>query len=317
MDLSIIIVNWNSAGYVKKSLSSLITNTSGVEQEIIVVDNGSYDSCGNMIANDFPAVRFLQSMENRGFGRANNFGAEKATGEYLMFLNPDTEVVDGAIPEMLSVIKGRPRAGVLGCKLLNSDLTTQISCIQSFPTIVNQFLDAEILQRLFPRLSLWGTAPLYRDHKEPAEVQVISGACMMIRKAVFEKVGGFSPEYFMYTEDIDLCHKVQRAGYRNYYTGAVSIVHHGGGSSHVRKGSSFANVQMRESISKFFEKTRGKLYSSLYRCSMFLAGVIRLFMTLLVFIPCMLIGRYDRCKASFKKWAEIVQWSLGIANWAR
>ena len=82
MDLSIIIVNWNSADYVKKCLSSLNANTTGVEHEIIVVDNGSYDSCENMIANDFPAVRFFQSKENRGFAQGNNFGAERAKGEY-------------------------------------------------------------------------------------------------------------------------------------------------------------------------------------------------------------------------------------------
>ncbi len=314
MDLSIIIVNWNSADYVKKCLSSLNANTTGVEHEIIVVDNGSYDSCEKMIAKDFPAVRFFQSKENRGFAQGNNFGAERAKGDYLLFLNPDTEAVNSAVSGMLTVIKNLPRTGVLGCKLLNSDMTTQTSCIQPFPTIVNQLLDARVLHRLFPRLSLWGIAPLFMDNKEPATVQVISGACMMIRKTVFEKVGGFSSEYFMYTEDIDLCYKVQRAGYSNYYTGAVSIIHHGGGSSQFRKESSFANVQMRESISKFLAKTRGKLYSTLYRGSMFLAGVIRLFIILLVFIPCILAGRYARCKDSFNKWTKIVQWSLGNTN---
>ncbi len=317
MDLSIIIINWNSAGYVKKCLGSLTANISDIEHEIIVVDNASYDSCGSMIANEFPPVTFLQSTENRGFARANNFGAERAKGEYLLFLNPDTEVVNGAIWKMLAIIKDRPRAGVVGCKLLNSDMTTQTSCIQAFPTIVNQLLDAKILHRLLPRLFLWGTAPLFMADKEPVAVQVISGACLMIRKAVFEKVGGFSPEYFMYTEDIDLCHKVQRVGYCNYYTGAASIIHHGGGSSQLRRESSFANVQMRASISKFLEKTRGKFYSSLYRGSMFFAGIVRLFITLLAFIPCLLTGRYAPCKASFKKWAEIVQWSLGLTNWAR
>jgi GT2 family glycosyltransferase len=261
-------------------------------------------------------VHFLQSAENRGFGQANNFGAEKARGEYLLFLNPDTEVVGGAVLEMLSLLKDRPEAGVLGCKLLNSDLTTQTSCIQSFPTIVNQLLDARILQRLFPRLSLWGIAPLFTDKKEPVEVQVISGACMMIRRTVFEQVGGFSPDYFMYTEDIDLCHRVQRAGYRNYFTGAAAVIHHGGGSSRQRNTSSFANIQMRESIATFFAKTRGTFYSSLYRISMFLAGVTRLCITLLIFIPCSLTGRSEVCRASFKKWTGIVQWSLGIADLA-
>jgi GT2 family glycosyltransferase len=272
MDLSIIIVSWNSAAYVRKCLKGLAAHTRDVEYEIIVVDNGSYDSCGSMIAKDFPAVRFLQSAENRGFAQANNFGAERAKGDYLLFLNPDTEVVGNAAQEMLTTIKNRPQAGVLGCKLLNSDMTTQMSCVQSFPTILNQMLDAEILQRLFPRLPLWGIEPLFSDTRGVSEVHAVSGACMMINKTVFEQAGRFSPEYFMYTEDIDLCHKVQRAGYRNYYTDLVSIIHYGGGSSQQRKQNSFANVQMRESILQFFEKTRGNRCSALSRFNVLRRG---------------------------------------------
>ncbi len=317
MDISIIIVNWNSAEYVKRCLRTLYTNIREVDFEIIVVDNGSFDSCQNMIIDEFPHVIFLQSNENLGFAKANNFGAERAQGEFLLFLNPDTEIIGNAVAGMLAVIKSLPQAGVIGCKLLNSDMTMQTSCIQTFPTILNQAFDADVLRRRFPGLPMWGVAPLFQDAADPVEVQVISGACLMIRKRVFEEVGGFSPEYFMYTEDLDLCYKVQRAGYKNYYTAAASVIHHGGGSSQNRKENSYANVQMRESIFRFLKKTRGELYAFLYKSSMLFAGIIRFCMITLAFIPCIVTGRYSRCRASLIKWAGIIRWTLGIEKWAR
>jgi GT2 family glycosyltransferase len=270
-----------------------------------------------MIQDEFPDVRFLQSNENLGFAKANNFGAERAEGEYLLFLNPDTEIVDNAVAAMLSVIKSQPQAGIIGCKLLNTDMTFQTSCIQPFPTILNQVLDADVLHRLFPRHSILGIDTLLLNDAGPVEVPVISGACMMVSKTVFEEVGGFSPEYFMYTEDIDLCYKVHRAGYKNYYIGAVSVIHHGSKSSHYREENSYANVQMRESISKFLKKTRGGLYAFLYESSMLISGVIRLCMISLAFIPFTVTGRRSSCSASFKKWTSVVRWSLGIERWAR
>ncbi len=317
MDLTIIIVNWNSAGYVQNCLNSLRSNIRDIDCEIIVVDNGSFDSCRDMVLNKYPGVLFLQSNENIGFAKANNMGAEKARGDVLLFLNPDTEVVENAVSKMLAIMKEQPQAGIVGCKLLNTDMTLQRSCIQPFPTILNQTFDADVLHRLFPNLPLWGTAPLVSDEKGTAEVQVVSGACLMIRSTVFKEVGGFSPEYFMYTEDIDLCYKVERAGYKNCYTGAVSVIHHGGGSSERRKESSYANVQMRESISKFLKKTRGAPYALMYRSSLLLSGIIRLFITALALIPCALAGRHSRCVTSLNKWTSIVRWSLGIVTWAR
>lgn len=315
MDISIIIVNWNSAEYVRKCLSSLFAHTSGVEHEIIVVDNGSFDSCGSMIAHDFPVVQFLQSSENRGFAWANNFGAERANGEFLLFLNPDTEVIDNAVFEMLTVLKTQPKAGIIGCKLLNSDMTTQISCIQPFPTILNQMLDADVfLRRFHKRL---GLSPLFSNEIYPVEVQVISGACMMITKSIFRTVGGFSSEYFMYTEDIDLCYKVYNSGYKNYYTGAVTVIHHGGGSSQLRNENSYANVQMRESIYKFLKKTRGSPYAFCFKSSIFLTGIIRLCILSLASIPSVISGQCSKYNPSIIKWLSILRWSIGIQKWAK
>jgi GT2 family glycosyltransferase len=317
MDLSIIIINWNSAEYVKSCLSTLYGNIRGAEFEVIVVDNGSFDSCREVILEEYPDVRYLQSNENLGFAKANNFGAKRAKGEYLLFLNPDTEVIGNAVSSILSEIKALHHAGIVGCKLLNTDGTLQTSCVQPFPTILNQVLDLNVLQRLFPGFSLWGKSALFVDANKPAEVQAISGACMIVRSAVFKEVNGFSPEYFMYTEDIDLCYKAKQAGYKNYYVSTVSVIHHGGGSSFHRQEYAFANVQMRASIAKFLKKTRGDFYSSMYRGTMFITGIIRLITASLLLLPFIATGQYARCRTSILKWTYITRWAIGFAKWAR
>lgn len=317
MDLSIIIVNWNSADFVRTCLNTLYRNDIGVTSEIIVIDNASFDACQRIISDEFPGVKFIQSHQNLGFAKANNLGAVQAHSDFLLFLNPDTEILGNAVSDMLSAIRMLPKAGVLGCKLLNTDMSLQTSCVQPFPTILNQAFDADILHRMFPGLSIWGPVPHLLNQPGPAQVQVISGACMMIKRELFAEIGGFSTDYFMYTEDIDLCYKVKSAGYINYYTGSCSVIHHGGGSSHKRKENSFANVQIRESIFKFLKKTHGEIYAVLYKISMFLAALIRFCIIALAFIPCMLMGRRSSCGASLTKWMNILRWSLGITKWAR
>jgi GT2 family glycosyltransferase len=314
MDLSVIIINWNSAEYIRKCLDSLFEHTEGVDFEVIVIDNGSFDSCGQIVCSEFPNVRFFQSNENLGFAKANNYGSEKATGEYFLFLNPDTEIIGNAIVGMLFLIKSLPNVGILGCKLLNTDKSLQASCVKPFHTILNQVFDSDIVNRGIPFLTTGKESCL---NENVTKAQAISGACMMISARIFEEVGKFSPEYFMYTEDLDLCYKVHQAGYRNYYSGMFSVVHHGGGSSQQRKENSYANIQMRESIFKFLEKTRGKRYASIYKKAMFVNGIMRFGILSVVSVASLLMGQGLRYKSSLIKWKGIIRWTLGIEKWAR
>ena len=155
------------------------------------------------------------------------------------------------------------------------------------------------------------------SNEEIKKVQAISGACMMISAKIFHEVGKFSPEYFMYTEDLDLCYKVHHGGYENYYTGAFSVVHHGGGSSQQRNENSYANIQMRESIFKFLKKTRGKPYASIYKKAMFLNGIMRFGILSVASAASLLIGQGSRYTSSLIKWKGIIRWTLGIEKWAR
>jgi GT2 family glycosyltransferase len=303
MDLSIIIVNWNSVEFLKKCLASVKAGTHAINYEIIVIDSASFDGCEEMLRKYYPEVVFIQSQENVGFARANNMAFEKSCGSKVLFLNPDTEIDDSAINIIYDYLQKLPKAGALGCKL-NSDRSIQTSCIQSFPTILNQVLDSEYLRARSLKSSLWGVAPLYEDKSEPSVVNAISGACIMMERNIFEHIRKFSEEYFMFTEDIDLCYKAKKAGYLNYYVPEASIVHHGGGSSQEAK-SNFAVVMMRESMYQFLMKTKGHSYAWCYRISMLFSALLRLFT---LWISSVVFKRQNR--NPINKWQAVFQWAL-------
>src|SRR4051794_34335248 len=159
---------------------------------------------------------------------------------------------------MLEQIKKLPSVGIVGCKLLNSDMSVQLSSIQKFPTIANQVLDAKALQTLWPRCPLWDVSPLFNDTDDPARVEVISGACMLLSRTVFETIGMFSEDYFMYAEDVELCYKAHLANLTNNYVGSALVIHHGGKSSSQQDESCWATTMRYRAMSHLFRKTRGR-----------------------------------------------------------
>ena len=173
-----------------------------------------------------------------------------------------------------------------------------------FETEKNQMMDSEYLRERMPTSSLWGMAPLFDNKTEPSLVDAISGACIMMERKVFEQIGKFSEDYFMYTEDIDLCYKAKKAGYLNYFIPKATIVHHGGGSSQEAK-SNFAVVMMRESMYKFLMKTKGRFYAWCYRVSMLLTALLRL---VALKISTLVLNRQN--VNSINKWQAILQWAI-------
>lgn len=314
MDLSIIIVNWNSKDFLRKCLVSILAETRGLEFEIIVIDSASFDGCDQMLKEHFPSVRFIQSEKNMGFAKSNNMAFRESKGDCLLFLNPDTELVGPAINILYERLGALPDAGLVGAKLLNSDGTVQTSCIQSFPTIVNQVLDSESLRARWPKSSLWGMAPLYQLTEVPAAVEAISGACVMLKRAVFEQVGLFSEDYFMYAEDIDLSYKVYQAGYKNCYVAGATVIHHGG-SSVQQAVSNFSVVMMREAIWRFMRKTRGGVYGLGYRGAMLLSAASRMLFLGLLRLNGDQSGRSRSREESFRKWWAILRWCLNREKW--
>lgn len=313
-DVSIVIVNWNSKDYLRRCIATIEADTAGIGYEIIVVDSGSFDGCGEMLAATYPDVRFIQSERNIGFARANNLGAASARGEALLFLNPDTEVSGHAIARLHDRLRALPDAGILGCRLLNTDGTLQTSCVQPLPTILNQVFNADILLRLFPKVGLWTSARRFEGVPSAVQVEAISGACMMVRRSVFERLGGYSTDYFMYAEDLDLCHKARAAGFANYYVGAAEVVHHGGGST--RRGRNrFADVMIPESISRLLRKTRGKSYSVCYRLALSAAAGIRLTLLGLGWPAALASRRTSDWAGAMYKWWAVLRWGIGLEKW--
>jgi len=314
IELSIIIVNWNSKDYLQNCIASILENTSVINYEIIVVDSASFDGCEDMLLNLYPQVRFIQSQHNVGFARANNLAAHDAKGRVILFLNPDTEVRSRAIEHLFLRLRELPLAGVLGCRLLNSDGSLQTSCVQPLPTLLTQVLDVEVFQTWFPRISLWMSAMKFESGFSPVQVEAISGACMMLRREVFDLVQGFSTDYFMYAEDLDLCYKTHKAGFMNYYVVEAEIVHYGGGSTQHRR-SRFSEVMIPESMSRLLRKTHGKYYALGYRFALSCAAIVRLTLLTLSSPASLIYHTTYKWSAAFKKWAAILSWGLGLEKW--
>jgi GT2 family glycosyltransferase len=312
LDLSILIVNWNSADYLKRCLTSVFREVHNITFEVIVIDNASYDGSAELIKREFPQVAFIQSHENLGFAGANNLGFTHSSGRSILFLNPDTEILTGSINTMHAALESSQLIGIVGCKLLNSDLSLEISSVQPFPTILNEFTDSNWLKRLLPKSTICAVAPLFTEANGIlASVEVVPGTCLMIKRDVFETVGLFCSEYFMYGEDLDLCHKVWNAGYRVCYANDAVVVHHGGQSSKHRAEDGFADLAKRGSTLTFLRRTRGPAYVRWYRGAVIIVSISRLSIlgVLLAISP-------SRDKASLRrsvtKWHRVLAWSVGL-----
>jgi N-acetylglucosaminyl-diphospho-decaprenol L-rhamnosyltransferase len=317
MDLSIIIVNWNSTEFTRNCIASIESTARNMEYEIVVVDNASTDASCGAITEAFPRVKLIVAACNLGFARANNLGVEHSRGRKILFLNPDTVVLENAIQRMMSKLDSAPGVGAVGCRLLNGDLTLQTSCVQPFPSILNQALSIDWLMRRWPTLPIWGRRALYSEKVGVAEVETVSGACIMIKREVFETIGGFSLDYFMYAEDKDLCYKVKKAGWKVGYVADAEIVHFGGQSTKKKKETGFSAVVMRESGFKFLRKSRGAAYAHAYRLVTFASAIVRLVvLSPLLAAPSFVFDRSAVLRA-FTKWRRIARWSLGFEGWAR
>ena len=171
-DVSIIYVNWNSLDYLRESVASVYEHTKS-SVEIVIVDNASPERGVQSLRVEFPDLRIIESEKNLGFAGANNLGFRHSTAEYVLFLNPDTQLVSPSIDLMLSRIQQLPDAGIVGCKLLNTDRSVQSSSIQTYPTILNQAVDSEYLRLRWPECPLWKIGPLFSDEVSLMRVEVI------------------------------------------------------------------------------------------------------------------------------------------------
>ena len=313
-ELSIIIVNWNSVSYLRNCLKSIYDKVLSPGFEVLVIDNASYDGSAALCASQFPQVLFIQGHLNLGFSRANNQAALKARGSTLLFLNPDTEIIDDAVSYMFQHLHSEAKIGAVGCRVLNSDRSLQLKYVQAFPTVWNQMLGTDVLIRLFPNWRLWGFRPMLDYRDQPLKAQVICGSCLMVKKSVFDCIGGFDDHFFMYAEDVALCHAIWQSGSEIHYVGSGTVVHHSEKSSSIASGGSFSDLMQRESMVSFLRKSRGPVCAAFYRLTTALCAAVRL-LSLPFLIP--FKSRFSsswRLSAMRRKWWRLLRWALGLES---
>jgi len=228
MDVSILIVAWNVRDLLLNCLRSVYQETTGIQFEVIYVDNGSVDGSVEMVRKEFPQARIIENKDNKGFIKANNQAIEIATGRYVLLLNSDTIVLDNAIAKAVQFADARPQAAVVGCRVLNPDRTLQESCFRFYSTL-NMLLDVSWLSRAFPHSSFFGRK-IYGgwDYNSEREVDVVVGCFSLVRMEAIKQVGVMDERFFVYGDDIDWCRRFVKAGWKVLFTPAGQIIHYGG-----------------------------------------------------------------------------------------
>jgi len=230
MRLSVIIVSWNTRDLLRRCLETLKADLPEVESEVFLVDNASADGSAAMVAADHGWVKLIANDANLGFARANNQAIAQARGEYVLLLNPDTEVEPGAIGTLLSFLDSHERAGIVAPQLINSDGSIQRSC-REFPTFSGMLYELLGLSRLFPNNPEFRRYKMLDwNHDDERQVDQPEGACLMVRRAVVDQVGPLDEGYFMLFEEVDWCYQIKKAGWEIWFTPEAKVIHHYGQS---------------------------------------------------------------------------------------
>jgi len=253
MDLSVVILSYNTRNLTEQVLRTVLDAASGLEVELFVVDNASRDGSADMVAEEFPQVRLLRNERNLGFAAGNNVALRQVTGRYVLLLNPDTIMRQDTLRRLVEFMDAHPEAGAAGCKILNPDGTLQLSSRRGFPTPLTAFCKMSGLSWLFPKHPVIARYNMtYLDPEEISEVEVLSGSCMMVRKKTMDQVGLLDEDYFMYGEDIDWCFRMHAAGWKIYYAPTTEIIHFKGESG--RAEQMWVRYRFYEAMSIFVHK---------------------------------------------------------------
>jgi N-acetylglucosaminyl-diphospho-decaprenol L-rhamnosyltransferase len=259
-DISIIIVSWNVRERLRACLASLPPPESGVET--IVVDAASSDGTPEMVRAGFPWVQLTASAENLGYSRGNNLGLKQARGRYAMILNPDTELVGHGLQDMRAYLDANSRVGVLGPQLVLPDQSVQAS-LRRFPTLATAIFESTWLEGLAPRrlLAHYYASDLPSDR--PVEVDWLVGAALLVRREVWELVGGLDEGFFMYSEELDWQRRIRLAGWQIVYFPAAQVHHFEAKSS--AQVPAATHIRFNTSKVRYFRKYHGALAGEVLR----------------------------------------------------
>ena len=271
MDITIVIVNWNTKNLLRDCLRSIYRTVRDMTFEVIVVDNASQDGSVAMLEEGFADVRILANSENRGFAAANNQAFAVMKGRYALLLNTDTVLTEGAVHELFAFMENNRRVAMVGGQLLNRDGSKQNS-IANVPTLFTLVMNTSLLEYLFPR-----KYPSKRyEHKKPLEIESVIGACMLVRKKAMDEVGIFDERYFFFFEETDWACQMRAAGWQVCHVPSASIYHLQGQSigRNVR-----SRVEFYRSRYKFFHKWKGPFYNAAVSLVVFVRLIINWLLT--------------------------------------
>ncbi|MTI65574.1 MAG: glycosyltransferase family 2 protein [Firmicutes bacterium] len=278
MDLSIIIVNYNTNKLIKQTLNSIYKYNHNIDYEVIVVDNNSSDDSVYMIKSEFFQVILIENNANLGFSKANNIGIKRASGKYILLLNSDTVIERDTLEIMYKYMEGNENVGASGCKVILPNGNLDKACKRSFPTPKNALYNALKLDRLYPENKSFGEYDLtYLDEDKTHEVDCLVGAFMMVRREAIEEVGLLDEDFFMYGEDIDWCYRIKKAGWKVIYYPETKIIHHKGGS--IKKKRKKIIYEFHRSMYIFYEKHYKNKYSIITRYIVYIGVFTKMLLT--------------------------------------
>ena len=281
MDLSVIVVNYNTKDLLLNCLRSIYDTGGDVKFEALVVDNGSKDGSAEAVTRDFPQARLIANDRNLGFAKANNQALKVASGRYLLLLNSDAILQEGALKALIDFMDANPGAGCACGQLLNSDGSRQNS-FSNFPTFASELLNKGLLRLLFPK-----RYPSKRqDFSHPVPVEAVIGACFIVRREVLEDVGPLDEDYFLFMEETDWCLRMRKAGWGIYFVPSARIFHLQGAT--VGKRPLSARIEFYRSRYIYFRKHKGRWAERMLRCAFILRLTAN---SILLSIPSLLSGR--------------------------
>jgi len=256
-----------------RCLQAVYDTLGSLDCEVIVVDNASTDDSADVVQKAYPQVRLFRNQENVGFARANNQALRVAQGRYFLLLNSDAFVHAGAIATLIKFMESHPDTGATGCRLFYENGSLQKSCF-SFPTPLTELWQSLWLDRLFPRSPVFGKFRMsYWDFDSYREVDWLMGAVMILRKEAVDQVGPLDEDYFMYSEEMDLCYRLNKASWKVSYIPEASATHIWGGTS--RQNKELAFIRLYKSRVMFSRKHYGYFTTFLYKMVLFIGSLIR------------------------------------------
>ncbi|MCX8062950.1 MAG: glycosyltransferase family 2 protein [Anaerolineales bacterium] len=290
--LSICIVSYQTCEFLKRCLASIFAHPPRRPFELIIADNGSTDGTPDLLRNEFSQVKLIQNPYNLGYTAAMNQALRQSKGEYLIQLNPDTEVYEGAFDILADFLEAHSDVGICGPKVLNPDGTLQRPCRRGESTPLAVIAHFSGLDRLFPKnqklAQYWMS---YRGEDEIHEVAGVSGSCMMIRRAVVEQIGYLDERFFAYQEDADYCFRARQAGWKVVYVPTAKILHYGGvGGSHVEPYRSI--LEWHRSYWNYYRKNLAHNYPSWFNAFYYLLMGVKLGTSLA--LQALNLGRFSK-----------------------